>query len=208
VFTERAELMSAQSGCPDFEYSCADGLRNGQETGLDCGGPDCGVCPCDALTLSQATGDAAAEVLPFQGDFVVGSELFNGRRVYQHASGIYVLYYSLSYVQGAGAWVISGGSTAGADSGAVAFASTPRRVPETVGLGAWQVRSGSSFAAHADLQLRCWECGHVQQLGADANCADVYYSGVRFNDQPVYFNAKPASGASRALWSMNGNHGW
>lgn len=33
--------------CPACE-SCSDGIQNGQETGIDCGGPDCAACPsCD-----------------------------------------------------------------------------------------------------------------------------------------------------------------
>lgn len=27
--------------------TCSDGIQNGQETGVDCGGPDCAPCPCD-----------------------------------------------------------------------------------------------------------------------------------------------------------------
>ena len=32
--------------CPDCP-TCDDGIQNGDETGVDCGGPDCAVCPCD-----------------------------------------------------------------------------------------------------------------------------------------------------------------
>ncbi len=34
--------------------SCHDGIKNGNETGTDCGGPDCGACqgnPCDAMNM-------------------------------------------------------------------------------------------------------------------------------------------------------------
>ena len=31
-----------------FVATCSDGVQNGNETGIDCGGPDCDVCPtCD-----------------------------------------------------------------------------------------------------------------------------------------------------------------
>ena len=42
--------------CPS-EPTCSDGIQNGQETGVDCGGPDCDACPvvvCDAGTSSPS----------------------------------------------------------------------------------------------------------------------------------------------------------
>jgi hypothetical protein len=33
--------------------TCSDGIQNGNETGVDCGGPDCAACPpCDDVTLT------------------------------------------------------------------------------------------------------------------------------------------------------------
>jgi len=31
--------------------SCTDGIQNGDETGIDCGGPDCPACPCNGTGL-------------------------------------------------------------------------------------------------------------------------------------------------------------
>lgn len=46
--------------CPDCptEPSCEDGIQNGQETGVDCGGPDCAACPTcdDGIQNGQETG--------------------------------------------------------------------------------------------------------------------------------------------------------
>jgi hypothetical protein len=33
--------------------SCSDGIENGQETGVDCGGPDCGACLGDACAMNM-----------------------------------------------------------------------------------------------------------------------------------------------------------
>jgi hypothetical protein len=30
---------------PGALTSCSDGVRNGNEAGVDCGGPNCGPCP-------------------------------------------------------------------------------------------------------------------------------------------------------------------
>ncbi|NJL77030.1 MAG: T9SS type A sorting domain-containing protein [Saprospiraceae bacterium] len=44
----RASLASSPAGCTNcgtvVEPTCTDGIRNGQETGVDCGGPDCAPC--------------------------------------------------------------------------------------------------------------------------------------------------------------------
>lgn len=48
--------------------TCTDGVQNGNETGIDCGGPDCIACPtgsCDAptnLNYSSAQGGRAADL--------------------------------------------------------------------------------------------------------------------------------------------------
>ncbi|MBX2871244.1 MAG: T9SS type A sorting domain-containing protein [Saprospiraceae bacterium] len=46
--------------CPDCptEPSCTDGVQNGEETGVDCGGPDCPACPTcdDGLQNGEETG--------------------------------------------------------------------------------------------------------------------------------------------------------
>ena len=36
--------------CPDCP-TCDDGIQNGDETGVDCGGPDCDICPCDDIAV-------------------------------------------------------------------------------------------------------------------------------------------------------------
>lgn len=53
-----------QSGaCGPLEASCTDGLLNGQETGIDCGGPDCPPCSCydGPLTLNIRLDDYPSE---------------------------------------------------------------------------------------------------------------------------------------------------
>ncbi|MEM7573609.1 MAG: cohesin domain-containing protein [Bacteroidota bacterium] len=45
--------------CPACPPTCEDGIQNGQETGVDCGGPDCPECPgdCeDGIMNGQETG--------------------------------------------------------------------------------------------------------------------------------------------------------
>jgi hypothetical protein len=37
--------------CPP-EPSCTDGVQNGNETGVDCGGPDCAPCPCEGSNVN------------------------------------------------------------------------------------------------------------------------------------------------------------
>ncbi len=37
--------------CPDCP-TCSDGIQNGNETGVDCGGPDCNVCPCNGTNIN------------------------------------------------------------------------------------------------------------------------------------------------------------
>ena len=37
------------AACP----TCSDGILNGQEVGVDCGGPSCPACPCGALPVSN-----------------------------------------------------------------------------------------------------------------------------------------------------------
>ena len=37
--------------CPDCP-TCSDGILNGQETGVDCGGPDCNACPCTGTNVT------------------------------------------------------------------------------------------------------------------------------------------------------------
>jgi hypothetical protein len=46
------------SECTPTEPSCEDGVQNGQETGVDCGGPDCPACPTcnDGIQNGQETG--------------------------------------------------------------------------------------------------------------------------------------------------------
>ncbi|MBK8698734.1 MAG: T9SS type A sorting domain-containing protein [Saprospiraceae bacterium] len=45
--------------CPPCPPSCTDGIQNGQETGIDCGGPTCPPCPpscTDGIQNGQETG--------------------------------------------------------------------------------------------------------------------------------------------------------
>jgi len=45
--------------CPVCPPTCTDGVKNGQETGIDCGGPTCPVCPptcTDGVKNGQETG--------------------------------------------------------------------------------------------------------------------------------------------------------
>jgi hypothetical protein len=43
------------NGCPPVP-TCEDGIQNGLELGVDCGGPDCNDCPCDAPVRLGAAG--------------------------------------------------------------------------------------------------------------------------------------------------------
>ena len=45
---QNGEETGVDCGGPDCPAcpTCTDGVQNGQETGVDCGGPDCPACPC------------------------------------------------------------------------------------------------------------------------------------------------------------------
>ncbi len=47
--------------------SCGDGIQDGQETGVDCGGPVCGVCPTVLLAGAGTSGSIGAELHPTTG---------------------------------------------------------------------------------------------------------------------------------------------
>jgi hypothetical protein len=52
-------------GATDKCVSCNDGVKDGKETGVDCGGPDCGACPaqpCDAKGCGDKTFCDTAEI--------------------------------------------------------------------------------------------------------------------------------------------------
>ncbi len=40
------------SRCTQSLSLCSDGIKNGDETGVDCGGSSCDICPCDNVTLT------------------------------------------------------------------------------------------------------------------------------------------------------------
>ena len=52
-FSESTNFCVGQSPDP----TCDDGIQNGQETGVDCGGPDCPDCVCDTPTGLTASPD-------------------------------------------------------------------------------------------------------------------------------------------------------
>ena len=48
----RASLLNS-SGCgPVTPATCDDGIQNGDETGVDCGGADCAPCTCDGVEVT------------------------------------------------------------------------------------------------------------------------------------------------------------
>jgi len=46
----RNNVVNADCTSPCGPPSCTDNIQNGQETGVDCGGPDCAPCPCEPVT--------------------------------------------------------------------------------------------------------------------------------------------------------------
>jgi len=49
----RASLLNSAACGPPPTPTCSDGIQNGSETGVDCGGPDCAECPpCTNVTVS------------------------------------------------------------------------------------------------------------------------------------------------------------
>ena len=40
------------NGTPPPQPTCSDGIQNGSETGVDCGGNECPPCPCNDLTIT------------------------------------------------------------------------------------------------------------------------------------------------------------
>lgn len=56
---ERESLLSSNGCGTGTAPTCSDGLQNGNETGVDCGGPDCAPCAtggCDAPVVSASAG--------------------------------------------------------------------------------------------------------------------------------------------------------
>jgi len=48
----RASLLNSTAcGTAPPPSSCTDGVQNGQETGVDCGGPNCAPCPCAGTNI-------------------------------------------------------------------------------------------------------------------------------------------------------------
>jgi len=54
--TVDVSVTDDDSVCPINQPTCTDGQQNGQETGVDCGGPDCLPCtiPCTDVTFNQS----------------------------------------------------------------------------------------------------------------------------------------------------------
>ena len=50
--------LSSSGGCGNVGPTCTDGVQNGNETGVDCGGPDCPACPTctDGIQNGNETG--------------------------------------------------------------------------------------------------------------------------------------------------------
>ena len=48
---------------PTPEATCTDGIMNGEETGVDCGGPDCQPCEVGVQGKWQSSGDNVAPLL-------------------------------------------------------------------------------------------------------------------------------------------------
>ena len=46
----RNSVVNASCTSPCGPPSCTDNIQNGQETAVDCGGPDCDPCPCEPVT--------------------------------------------------------------------------------------------------------------------------------------------------------------
>jgi hypothetical protein len=81
IGAELVELASG-TGCPNTTYSCADDIRNGEETDVDCGGSECGPCPCDSLHFLSGVGDLEPDPLPnLAGAYVLTDKREKGRRV-------------------------------------------------------------------------------------------------------------------------------
>ncbi|WP_460218643.1 T9SS type A sorting domain-containing protein [Psychroserpens sp. MEBiC05023] len=54
--------------CPECPPSCDDGIQNGNETGVDCGGPDCPECPADEPTAGpQNNGSTGSDFYIYSG---------------------------------------------------------------------------------------------------------------------------------------------
>lgn len=87
--TNSPGIISSTTGCVTFEWysdgsitydgwaanitcgacpSCTDGILNGQEIGIDCGGPDCPACPCSSLPVynDEACCAYSTPVNPYQ----------------------------------------------------------------------------------------------------------------------------------------------
>ncbi|MCO6480355.1 MAG: zinc metalloprotease [Phaeodactylibacter sp.] len=73
----RVSLLTS-NGC-GLPATCDDGIQNGDETGVDCGGSNCGPCPCYAsaltltITLDNYPGETSWEVKDASNNNVVAS---------------------------------------------------------------------------------------------------------------------------------------
>lgn len=60
-------MTVAWQGCNDDDDdpvpTCTDGIQNGEETGVDCGGPDCPPCLIGIMGEWQSSGDNVAPLL-------------------------------------------------------------------------------------------------------------------------------------------------
>lgn len=138
----RASLLnSAGCGAPT-PPTCNDGIQNGNETGVDCGGPDCAPCPCNdselALTIvldnypgettwniTDASNTVVASGGPYSGagsTVTQNISLGAGDHTFtifdSYGDGICCAYGSGSYslVDGNGSTVASGGSFSSSES--------------------------------------------------------------------------------------------
>ena len=71
--------------CPPCP-TCNDGIQNGNETGVDCGGPDCPACPCTNVTVNITLDDYGSETTWTLTD-AAGTTLASGGPYSNNSSG-------------------------------------------------------------------------------------------------------------------------
>lgn len=145
--------------------TCYDGVQNGNEVGVDCGGPDCGPCACGVVVVEEATPSVTPRA--FFGTYINTGTMVNSRPVYQHITSKQYLY---SYFASPDTYWMIGLTTNGVnfDAYAPSVASTAQSIPP----GAWIVGSSlTTGTALPQLSSRC------QTFNGTSECKEVRIDG-------------------------------
>jgi hypothetical protein len=139
----RSSLLSSTACGPVTEPTCTDGIQNGDETGLDCGGSNCAPCLCNGtevtvtITLDNYPEETSWSLLNANGATVASGGTYAGQADGSTVSGTYCLpdgCYDFTINDaygdgiccsyGNGSYAISGGGSTLAGGGSFTFSET------------------------------------------------------------------------------------